>query len=207
VAAGATLFAVGALFHLLIPVVARGIPPQFGNVALFRPWAGRTSIYMALHPFVYGFVFATVFLGLRRWSVFPPGVRGGLVYGAGVFLVGSLPVYLLAFASFQVSPEVIFAWTVQSLAQYALAGMALGCVCDGASMQASTILSAPASRVWELLLLKDSFLYITRGMMSYADTDQWPTRLFTEGVILTTRVRLFGWGPSSPHWQRFFGLG
>lgn len=107
--------------------------------------------------------------------------------------------YLLAFASFQVSPEVILSWIAQSLAQYALAGMALGCVCDGASVRVSTIFPGPASRIWELLLLKDSFLYVTRGVISYADTDQWPTRLFTEGTTLTTRVRLFGLGPSSPH--------
>ena len=149
---------------------------------------------MAIHPFVYGIAFAAVFLGLRRWSAFPAGVRGGLVYGAGVFVVGSLPVYLLAFASFQVSPEVILSWIAQSLAQYALAGMALGCVCDGASVRVRTILPEPASRIWELLLLKDSFLYVTRGLMSYTDTDQWPTRLFTEGTTLTTRVRLFGFG-------------
>jgi hypothetical protein len=93
----------------------------------------------------------------------------------------------------------IVSWIAQSLAQYTLAGMALGCVCDGASLRVSTILPGSASRVWELLLLKDSFLYVTRGVISYTDTDRWPTRLFTEGMTLTTRVRLFGLGPSSPH--------
>jgi hypothetical protein len=44
--------------------------------------------------------------------------------------VGSLPVYLLAYASFQVSPEVILSWVLQSLAQYALAGIVLGCVAE-----------------------------------------------------------------------------
>lgn len=199
-AAGATMFLVGAAFYFLMPVVAPTISPQFeNNPTLYRPWPGWTRTYMVAHPLVYGFVFAAVFLGLRRWSAFPPGVRAGLVYGAGVFAVGSLPVYLLAFASFQTSPDVVLSWIAQSLAQYALAGMTLGCVCDGASLRVSTILPAPASRVWGLLPLKDTFLYITRGMMSYTDTDQWPTRLFTEGTTLTTRVRLFGWGPSSPH--------
>jgi hypothetical protein len=130
-AAGTVLFAVGVLFKYTIPVVAPSIPPQFENLALFRPWPEWTSTYMILHPFGYGFVFAAVFLGLRRWSAFSPGVRGGLLYGVGVFVVGSLPVYLLAFAAFQVTPEVILSWIAQSLAQYILAGMTLGCVCDG----------------------------------------------------------------------------
>ena len=130
-AAGATLFLVGAAFHLLVPVVAPGIPPQFLDVGLFRPWSGWTSTYMALHPFAFGFVFATAFLALRRWSSFPPGIRGGLLFGAGVFAVGSLPTFLLAFASFRVSGQVIVSWIAQSLAQNLLAGVAVGLVADG----------------------------------------------------------------------------
>jgi hypothetical protein len=198
-AAGMTLFLVGAGFYLLVPFIAPGIPPQFLNCALFRPWPGWTSTYMALHPFGYGIVFATVFLALRRWSQFPPGIRGGFIYGAGVFVVGSLPVYLLAFASFQVSPEVIVSWIVQSLTQYGCAGMAIGCVADGVTVRVSVRLPAPAERVWELLLRKDTFLYITRGMLGFADTDRWPETLFSAGAIICTRVRMFNWGPAFGH--------
>ncbi len=124
--AGLTLFTVGALFYLGVPVVAPGIPPQFENAPLFRPWAGWTSAYMALHPFGYGVVFALFYLWLVDRGGVPPGWWGGLLYGAGVFLVGSLPVYLLAFASFAVSPEVIASWVIQSLCQYTAAGAAVG---------------------------------------------------------------------------------
>jgi tetrahydromethanopterin S-methyltransferase subunit F len=200
IAAGATLFLVGAAFHLMIPVVAPNIPPQFADSPLlYRPWSGWTGTYMLIHPFVYGFVFAAVFLGLRHWANFLPGVQGGLIYGAGVFVVGSLPVFLLAFASFQMSPEVALAWIAQSLAQYAIAGMAIGCVHDGVMLRVCTHLAAPADRMWELLMRKDSFLFVTRGLMSYSGTDLWPTRLFTEGATLTTRVRLVGLGPATPH--------
>lgn len=40
---------------------------------------------------------------------------------------------------------------------------------------------------------------VTRGILSYADTEHWPPRLFDEGIVLNTRVRLFGWGPFLPH--------
>jgi hypothetical protein len=126
--AGLTLFVVGALFHLAVPWVAPAIPPQFGNAALFRPWAGWTSTYMALHPFGFGLVFAVVYIALRARCRVAPGWRGGLLYGLGVFLVGSLPIYLLAFASFMVSPEVIASWVAQSLCQYSAAGAAMGWV-------------------------------------------------------------------------------
>jgi hypothetical protein len=125
-AAGVALFAVGVLFHFAIPVVAPSISPQFGNAALFRPWSGWTSTYMILHPFGYGAMFAAGYLILRSRNGIPGGWRGGLFYGLGVFLIGSLPVFLLAFASFQVSPEVVTSWIAQSAAQYLAAGLVLG---------------------------------------------------------------------------------
>lgn len=136
IAAGASMFLVGAAYHVLLPVIAPAIPSQFEAApGLYRPWSGWTRTYMVIHPFLYGIVFAAGFLSLRRWSAFAPGVRGGLLYGGGVFVAGSLPVYLLNLASFQVSPEVIMSWIAQSVAQYVLAGMAIGYVCDGASMR------------------------------------------------------------------------
>ena len=76
-ATGVTMLLVGAGFYLLVPAVAPGIPPQFANAALFRPWAGWTSVYMVLHPLGYGFVFATVFVILLRRSAVTPTTRGG----------------------------------------------------------------------------------------------------------------------------------
>jgi hypothetical protein len=126
--AGVTLFAVGGIFHLLMPGIAPGLPPQFNNVALFRPWNGWTSIYMALHPFWYGVVFAGIYLGLRKRCSFPAGLLGGFTYGAGVFLVGSFPMYALVFASFQVSVEVITFFIMQSACQYVAAGVAISAI-------------------------------------------------------------------------------
>ena len=53
-AAGATLFLVGVAFHLLVLVVAPGIPPQFLDVGLFRPWSAWTSTSKAPHPLATG---------------------------------------------------------------------------------------------------------------------------------------------------------
>jgi hypothetical protein len=132
VVAAVTLFVVGAAFSVAVRLFAPGVEAQYkDNTALFRPWAGWTSTYMMLHPLGFGFVFAAVFLGLCRWSAFPRGVRGGLLYGAGVFAVGALPVYLLSYAAFQAPPEVMICWVGQSLTQYALAGAAVGLVAGG----------------------------------------------------------------------------
>lgn len=127
IAAGLTLFAAGGVFHLAVPAVLPGVAAQFNSPALFRPWAGWTSTYMAAHPFGFGLVFALVYTHLRRKNVLA-GWRGGLEFGVGVFLVGSLPVYLLAFASFQVSAEVVACWVVQSACQYAAAGAVVGAI-------------------------------------------------------------------------------
>ncbi len=129
-AAGVMQFLVGATFHLLIPIVFAGISELYEKEAVFRPWTGLTPIYMAIHPLVYGFVFAGGFLGLRQAASFPQGVAGGVLYGFGVFLVGSLPVFLLMYASLQVPVEIIGLWIAQNLIQYLLAGMAVGIVAD-----------------------------------------------------------------------------
>jgi hypothetical protein len=112
-------------------------------------------------------------------------------------------VYLLVFASFQVSGEIIVSWTMQSLAQYVLAGSAVGCVADGVTVRVRSRLAAPAGQVWQLLLSKETFLFITRGIMTFTDSEVWPEPLFSPGTKIDTRVRLFGGaGVSSPGTDR-----
>jgi hypothetical protein len=128
--AGLIQFLVGFLFHKAVPVVVPAIPAQFGNAALFRPWEGWTSTYMFFHPFGYGVVFALAYCGLRRWCALPAGWRGGCAFGAGVFLVGSLPIFLIAYASFPVSVEIVACWVLQNACQYLLAGASVGIVAN-----------------------------------------------------------------------------
>lgn len=198
-AAGITMFLVGTVSYFLTPVIRPGIPPQYEDVAVFRVWSGWTSQYMIIHPFAYGLIFSAVFIGLRRMTDFPSGIRGGLLYGVAVFLVGSLPVFLLVFASLQLSREIIVSWMIQNLSQYSFAGMAVGAVADGMTVQIRSRLPAPAERVWELIQRKETFLEITRGMVGYPGAEEWPDKLFSPGTILTMLVRPFGWGPASPH--------
>jgi hypothetical protein len=126
--AGLIQFLVGYLFYQAVPAIVPAIPPQYENAALFRLWAGWTSTYMFFHPFGYGVVFALAYCGLRLWCAFPSGWRGGCAFGAGVFLVGSLPIFLIAYASFTVSAEIIASWLLQNACQYLLAGVSVGVV-------------------------------------------------------------------------------
>jgi hypothetical protein len=128
--AGLIQFLVGYLFYVAVPVVVPAIPGHYENAALFRPWAGWTSAYMCIHPFGYGIVFALAYHGLRSWCAFPSGWRGGCAFGAGVFLVGSLPVFLVAYASFTVSAEVVASWVLQNACQYLLAGVSVDVVAE-----------------------------------------------------------------------------
>lgn len=121
------MFFVGYLFHLIVPVLFPEVQLQYETeTELFRRWEGTwTETYMLVHPFLYGSVFAAVFLALRKRTAFRSGISGGLTYGAGVFFVGSLPVFVLASASFQVSAEIISLWILQNLCQYPVAGLLL----------------------------------------------------------------------------------
>jgi hypothetical protein len=124
--AGSAIFAVGTLFHLAVPIVAPSLPPRYADSSLFRPWSGWTSKYMFVHPFGFGLVFATIHQALLGRGGLDPGLKDGLLYGLGLFLVGSLPVFLLAFASFRVSPDVIASWSLQNACQYLAAGAVVG---------------------------------------------------------------------------------
>ena len=130
--AGITMLIVGYVFHMIVPVLFPDVQLQYETQSeLFRWWEGTwTETYMMVHPFLFGSVFAAVFLALRKRTSFPSGTSGGLTYGAGVFFVGSLPVFVLAFASFVVSAEIISLWILQNLCQYLAAGFAVGRVVD-----------------------------------------------------------------------------
>lgn len=136
-AVGITMFLVGLMFHVLGAYIAPGLELQYKNRDLFRDWNAWTSTYMVIHPFVYASVFSAVFLRLQAAVSLPADIRGSLMYGAGVFCVGSLPVFLLVFASFRVPVEVIAAWVVQSFCQYLAAGIAVGIVADRMAMHRS----------------------------------------------------------------------
>lgn len=128
---GLVLFVVGAAFHILAPFAAPHLASEYRNEAIFRPWSGWTRAYMIAHPWLYGAIFASVYFAIRAMtgSNTLDGATAGLIYGLGVFVVGSLPVYALNFASFQVSPAVVSVWILQSLFQYTLAGLVLGWYC------------------------------------------------------------------------------
>lgn len=137
-AAGVALFGVGGIFHEAFPIVAPGIKQEFENTAVFRPWHGWTSTYMYLHPFGFGVIFAAVYLASLARGGIREGCRGGAIYGLLVFLVGSLPVYLLTYAAFQISSELAISWVVQSACQYIVAGAVLGWVTTPARSSATT---------------------------------------------------------------------
>jgi hypothetical protein len=131
---GAVLFAVGVGFHFLTPLAVPRLEAEYRNEALFRPWGGWTRTYMLAHPWLFGALFAGVFIGARAalGGAQLSGVRPGLLYGLAVFAVGGLPIYALNLASFQVSAGMVVSWALQSLSQYVLAGLALGWYCGRA---------------------------------------------------------------------------
>ncbi len=199
IVAGIMMFLIGSVFFFLVPVMFPEIEQLYQNIALFRPWRESTSTYMMLHPFLYGPIFAAVFLALRKGTTFPAGIRGGFLYGAGVFSVGSLPIFVLEFAAFQVTADLIGLWIFQNLCQYLAAGIAVGCVADGVTVRVSTELEASADHVWERLLQKKTYLYLVQGWLAIEKTQAWPDAFFVQGASIVMQIRLFGKGPLSSH--------
>ena len=108
------MFLVGVLFHLVMPLLFPGLIQQYANDSLFRPWVGWTRAYMILHPFLFGLVVTAVYFGLHAHNpALFRGLRGGMLFGLSVFIVGSLPVFAITFASVRVSGVVIVSWVVR----------------------------------------------------------------------------------------------
>lgn len=200
--AGAMLFAVGTVFHFALPSLVPALSTAYtDHPELFRTWPGWTRTYMICHPFLYGFVFASGFHALqtmKKESIYF-GTMAGAFYGMLVFVMGSLPVYLLNYASLRVPSIVIMAWVFQSLLQYTAAGALLGCVTNGVVVSISTKLPLPADEAWQMLTRKSTFLYITRGMVGYSGAEAWPERLFCPRALIVTKLRLLHFLPPTPH--------
>lgn len=130
-AAGLLMLAVGWCFDQVETLIP-SIPAEYQTNPAFRPWPGWTKSYMAAHPLGFGFLFTAVFVVLgwsqpeQSWVV--EARRGGM-FGALIFLVGSLPIFLLIFASFRVSPTLVaVSWALRNAMQYTAAGMGLGVI-------------------------------------------------------------------------------
>ncbi|MBA4182246.1 MAG: hypothetical protein C0506_16810, partial [Anaerolinea sp.] len=186
------------LLAAAVPALAAASPGD-----LLRPAAGSASTWLTLWPFLFGYLFAGGFLALRAWTTFQRGPRGGFLYGLGLFLVGALPIHLQLFASTRMPLEFLLLGTAAALAQYTLAGAFLGSVVDGIELSITSILPAPPDQVWGELQKTESFLYVTAGMMSFADTGTWPAIMLEQGKVMPIRLQLFGRGPHLPHVIRF----
>jgi hypothetical protein len=130
-AAVVVLLVVGWAFDQLEDLLP-AIKAEYENKAVFRTYPGWTQTYMRAHPCWFGFVFAFVYVLLGQGDLAVGRGRAagsGALYGAVVFLVGSLPVFALIYASFQVSLGLLaLSWVARNLAQYVLSGAVLGLV-------------------------------------------------------------------------------
>ena len=188
----------GRLLSALLPAAGR-----WPEVLPLRPVETTSWIIRVVPPLAAAALFAGTYLVLRSRTNFPPRLRGGLAFGLGVFCAGLFPAALWTFATVPVPIELIAWWLARAFIQCAVAGMLLGCVVDGARLRVTSKFPAAPDRVWGLLLRKETFLYITRGMMSFQGSETWPETLMEKDVSLSLRLRLFGVGFWMPHHIRF----
>lgn len=72
-----------------------------------------------------------------------------------------------------------------------------------ASIQ-TTLLNS-AEKVWQMLLQRDAFLYITRGMLAFKGAEEWP-EVFQEGQVVEARLLFFGLIPAWKHRLRIIRI-
>jgi hypothetical protein len=54
-----------------------------------------------------------------------------------------------------------------------------------------TSLPISAAHAWRVLLKRETFLHVTRGLLSFTGSDKWPAE-FHEGELIETRLLFFG---------------
>ena len=127
--AGLTMLGIGIAFNSLEGTFP-AIQWEYANKAIFRDWPGWTESYFRIHPLWFGFAFALGFrlIGRDQFSAgWGHAASFGALYGGLVFIVGSLPVFALLYASFRVSAELILvSWVARNLTQYVITGVCLG---------------------------------------------------------------------------------
>jgi ligand-binding SRPBCC domain-containing protein len=62
----------------------------------------------------------------------------------------------------------------------------------------SSVLNAPADKVWALVKRSDTLFFVTRGFLGFSGADSFPTE-WREGSTETTRLLFFGLVPAWKH--------
>jgi hypothetical protein len=132
--AGTVMFAVGAAFQLMI---SRFVALPYDQPP-FRRLCGWPFFYMIVDPFWLGFAFAWLFTYVEPRT---QSVGTGARFGALLFLVGALPIYLVTSASIAMPWRVIVCWIIQGFTQYVPAVAALG-LCGIRPRVNNTVLSS-----------------------------------------------------------------
>jgi hypothetical protein len=136
VVAGQSMLAVGWVFNKIEEAAIPSISAEYLTGPGFRTWPGWSEGYMLVHPLWFGFVFTAVFVLVTRGRPtrnYPQAALRGAAYGGLVFIVGSLPVFFLVYASFRVSPQLVaVSWAARNLAQYVIAGALVGLIAHAA---------------------------------------------------------------------------
>lgn len=63
----------------------------------------------------------------------------------------------------------------------------------------TSTLDLSAEQAWQALKMRDTFLFITRGVMSYRGSESWPELLMSPGVEICTVVYPLGFLPGFVH--------
>ena len=95
-----------------------------GNGAFRSGW--WVVPYLYCHPLLFGFVFAAGFTLVARHFAGIVDTQFGIQFGLVLFLIGSLPIFVLLGAALAVPAKVLPFWVLRNLSQYVAAGAVLG---------------------------------------------------------------------------------
>lgn len=123
-AAATTMLLVGALWEATECYVVGDYVSD--NPAFRKRW--WVVPYLYCHPILYGFAFTAAFIFVARYFTETVSTGFGLAFGLALFLVGSLPIFVLLSAAVDIPFAVVPLWILRNLSQYVAAGAVLGSI-------------------------------------------------------------------------------
>lgn len=121
--AGAVILVVGMLLSPAFQALAPGLKAEYQNPDLFRPWSDPIMSLYFVHPFLLGIILAWIWNKVSAVVVAKSELQRGLIFGAAVWAMSSLPGMLITYASFPLSVMMVTNWCISGLVEMLCVGV------------------------------------------------------------------------------------
>lgn len=94
---------------------------------LWKPMTGSWWLWMAISDIIVGIIFAGIY-GVVKDSIKCEGIRKGICFGTGVWLIGTLPGMAMTYLTMAVPTSLVAVWAITGFIVYVIGGIVLSII-------------------------------------------------------------------------------